>query len=60
MGEVVPVGDAAALADAILRVSGRRADYVKPREEIERRFSTGRTIDGYEELFERLSSEARR
>ena len=54
MGEVVPVGDSERLADAILRVVRRRADYVKPRAEIERRFSTARTIDGYEALFECL------
>ncbi len=60
MGEVVPIGHAAALADAIVRVSSRRSDYVKPREEIERRFSTARTIDGYELLFDRLLSGVRR
>jgi len=60
MGEVVPVGDAGALADAILRVSGRREEYVKPREDVERRFSTARTIDGYEALFDHLLSERRR
>ena len=60
MGEVVAVGDAAALADAVLRVTSRRQDYVKPREEVERRFSTARTIDGYEALFEQLLSESGR
>ena len=54
MGEVVPIGDAGRLADAILRVTRRRADYLKPRAEIERRFSTARTIEGYEALFARL------
>jgi glycosyltransferase involved in cell wall biosynthesis len=60
MGEVVPVGDAVALADSILRVTSRRQDYVKPHEDIERRFSTARTIDGYEALFDQLLSETRR
>jgi glycosyltransferase involved in cell wall biosynthesis len=60
MGEVVPVGDAVALADAILRINSRREHYVKPREDIERRFSTARTIDGYEVLFDRLLSETGR
>ena len=54
MGEVVPVGDSAALAEAILRVIGNRADYVRPREEIAERWSTGRTAAEYEALFERL------
>jgi glycosyltransferase involved in cell wall biosynthesis len=60
MGEVVPIGDSAALADAIVRVSSRRAEYVKAREEVERRFSTARAIDGYELLFDRLLSEKAR
>jgi glycosyltransferase involved in cell wall biosynthesis len=60
MGEVVPIGDAAALADAIVRVSSHRSEYVKARDEIERRFSTALTIDGYEQLFDRLLSEAER
>ncbi|HUE37857.1 MAG TPA: glycosyltransferase family 4 protein [Candidatus Binatia bacterium] len=58
MGEVVPIGDSRGLAEAILRVAARRADYIKPRAEIERRFSTARTIDGYERLFERLRGAA--
>lgn len=60
MGEIIPIGDGAALADAIVRVTSRRTDYAKPREEIERRFSTPLTIDGYEALFDRLVSEAGR
>jgi glycosyltransferase involved in cell wall biosynthesis len=60
MGEIVPIGDATALAEAIVRVSSHRSQYVKAREEIERRFSTARTVDGYELLFDRLLSEARR
>jgi glycosyltransferase involved in cell wall biosynthesis len=58
MGEVVPIGDSERLAEAILRIAARRADYVKPRGEIERRFSTARTIDAYERLFERLRGAA--
>jgi glycosyltransferase involved in cell wall biosynthesis len=51
MGEVVPIGDAAALAEAIIRVIGHRPEYVRPRAEIAARFSTARTADGYETLF---------
>ena len=54
MGEIVPVGDAQALAAAIVRVVGDRARYVRPREEIAERWNTGRTVAGYEALFERL------
>ena len=54
MGLVVPVGDSRALAEAILQVLGDRARYVRPREEIARRFSTERTATEYEALFAEL------
>ena len=60
MGEVVPVGDSRALAEAIVRVVGKRADYVRPREEIAERWSTERTAEEYEGLFGRLLEEKRR
>lgn len=54
MGLVVPVGDSAALAAAILQVLGDRARYVRPREEIARLFSTERAATEYEALFAEL------
>jgi glycosyltransferase involved in cell wall biosynthesis len=54
MGEVVPVGDSGALAEAILRVVNNRGQYARPREEIAARFNTERTAQEYEALFERL------
>jgi glycosyltransferase involved in cell wall biosynthesis len=54
MGEVAPIGDAEGLAEAILKVLDRRAAYVRPREEIEARFSIERTVEGYEALFVEL------
>ncbi len=54
MGEVVPIGDSAALAEAILRVVGDRTRYVRPPAEIKARWSTERTAAEYEALFERL------
>jgi glycosyltransferase involved in cell wall biosynthesis len=54
MGEVVPIGDSEALAEAIIRVVKDREDYVRPKEEIEERWSTERTAEEYEALFERL------
>ncbi len=54
MGELVPVGDSDALAQAIIRVVNDRPQYVRPREEIEERWSTERTAAAYEALFERL------
>ena len=54
MGEVVPIGDSAALAEAVIRVLNDRAQYVKSRAEIEALFSTPRTAELYERLFEDL------
>jgi glycosyltransferase involved in cell wall biosynthesis len=56
MGEVVPIGDSDALAAAILRVIELRERYVKPRAEIEAKFSTEKTAIAYERLFEELRS----
>jgi glycosyltransferase involved in cell wall biosynthesis len=54
MGEVVPIGDAQALADAIVRVCENRAHYVRPRAEIESHYSTQRTVREYEKLYGEL------
>ena len=54
MGKVVPIGDADGLAEAIIEVLRDRPSYVRSHKEIAERFSTGRTADGYEELFEEL------
>ncbi|PJF48856.1 MAG: glycosyltransferase family 1 protein [Chloroflexi bacterium] len=54
MGEVTPVGDASALAEAILRVCDNRAAYVKPRDFILQHYSTARTVSEYEMLYQAL------
>ncbi len=54
MGQVVPVGDSAALAEALIEVIANRPAYVRPRDEIARRWSTERTAAEYEALFEEL------
>jgi len=54
MGEVVPIGDSAALAEAIIRVLDDKAKYTRPRSDIEALFSTPRTAELYEKLFEEL------
>ena len=59
MGEIAPIGDPEALAEAILSVMDNRSDYVRPREEIVARWSTERTAEGYEALFEQLLEDAR-
>ena len=57
MGEVVAVGDAQALGDAIVRVLRDRARYVRPAHGIERLFSTRSTAQAYESLFLQLREE---
>lgn len=57
MGEIVQVGDSQALAEAIIRVIGHRSAYVRPRAEIETRWSVDATAAGYEALFEQLLSD---
>jgi glycosyltransferase involved in cell wall biosynthesis len=59
MGEVVPVGDSAALAEAIIKVVGNKADYVRPKQQIVSLWNNERTAEGYESLFERLLEEKR-
>ena len=54
MGEVVPIGDSAALAQAVIRVLNDKAKYFRPRSEIEAQFNTPRTAELYEHLFEDL------
>jgi hypothetical protein len=52
MGEVAAIGDAEALAEAILKVLRAPTRYARPRREIEDRFSLDRTVSSYEHLFE--------
>jgi glycosyltransferase involved in cell wall biosynthesis len=54
MGEVTPIGDAAALAAAIERVIANRDRYVRPRAEIAARYSTERSVAAYVALYEDL------
>jgi len=54
MGEVVPIKDTRALADAIVRVLQNREKYVRPRQEIVEMFAIEKTVAAYERLFEGL------
>ncbi|MCX7840418.1 MAG: glycosyltransferase family 4 protein [Anaerolineae bacterium] len=54
MGEIVPIKDARALADAIVRVLQNRAAYIRPRADIEAMFALENTVRAYETLFESL------
>ncbi|MEI7645365.1 MAG: glycosyltransferase family 4 protein [Chloroflexales bacterium] len=51
MGQVVPIGDSAALATAILAILGDRSRYVRPQAEVALKFSTEQTAIAYERLF---------
>jgi glycosyltransferase involved in cell wall biosynthesis len=54
MGEIAPIGDAAGLAQSILKVLDNRETYQRPRHVIIELFSTEKTVTDYEELFETL------
>jgi glycosyltransferase involved in cell wall biosynthesis len=56
MGEVVPIKDARALADGIVRVLQNRSKYIRPRAEIEAMFSLEQTVQAYEKLFAELQT----
>ena len=55
MGEVTPIGDSDALAEAILRILHNPGDYRRPRPAIEDTFSLERTVAAYEALFAGLA-----
>jgi len=56
MGEIVPIKDARALADGIVRVLQNRAQYVRPRHEIEALFAIEQTVQAYEKLYAKLQA----
>jgi glycosyltransferase involved in cell wall biosynthesis len=58
MGEVVPIGDSDALAEAVIRILDDKAKYTRPRSDIGSLFSTPRTAELYEQLFEELLAHA--
>jgi glycosyltransferase involved in cell wall biosynthesis len=54
MGEVTPIGNSAALAEAITRIVQEPGVYARPRPEIEAAFSLEQTVARYETLFREL------
>jgi glycosyltransferase involved in cell wall biosynthesis len=54
MGEIAPIGDAAGLAEGVLRVLRDRNRYLRPPEIIAEPFAPAETARRYEALFERL------
>lgn len=59
MGEIVPVADPPALAEAVTRVLRDQPAYVRPRAEIQARFDIAVTVAAYERLFTALLAEKR-
>lgn len=55
MGRVVPVGDDAALAEAIIEVVGHPDRYRKPRAAIEHLYNIGRSVREYEQLYQEVA-----
>jgi glycosyltransferase involved in cell wall biosynthesis len=51
MGEIVPAGDASALADAVTRVLQNRPSYVRERRVVADLFDLEHTLDRYEAVF---------
>lgn len=54
MGEIAPIGDAEGLAEAMLKVLDNPEAYQRSRSEIAARFSTEKTVEAYEALFQRF------
>ena len=57
MGEVVPIGDAAALADAIIKIFAHPENYTGDPPAIERQFSPHANAAAYEDLYQELLDE---
>lgn len=57
MGKVTPIGDAPALANAIIEVVQNRNRYVKNRDDVAAMYSTGKTVAQYEVLYRKLVAE---
>jgi len=54
MGEVTPIGDAPALAEALLKVLANRANYKCDAAELARTYDPDSVAVEYEKLFDRL------
>lgn len=59
MGRVIPPRDPARLAEAVLDILDRREDFIRPAEDIARRFSPDAIAARYEELFTEIGARKR-
>jgi glycosyltransferase involved in cell wall biosynthesis len=59
MGVVVPVADAAALADGVTKVLRNKPTFARPRADVERAYDLDVTVSAYERLFADLSKNKR-
>ena len=57
MGRVIPIGDADALADAIMELAEEKKSYEEKKDEIRNTYSPDTIAANYEALFERITSE---
>ncbi len=57
MGKVTPIGDSAALAEAILAIARNPEQYRADPQEIARRYQPDSIAAEYEQLFERIQKE---
>jgi glycosyltransferase involved in cell wall biosynthesis len=53
MGEVVPIRDAPAIAGAVTDILRNRERYIRPHDDIAQMFDLERTLEAYEDLFQR-------
>ncbi len=60
MGQIVPICDSRAIAEAVVDVIRHRDAYRRPRAEVVGHFSTGRTVEEYETMFSGLMTRVAR
>jgi glycosyltransferase involved in cell wall biosynthesis len=57
MGRVIPIGDAQALAQAVIELAGKKKSYADKKDQIRALYSPNAIAQQYEELFKRIQME---
>jgi glycosyltransferase involved in cell wall biosynthesis len=57
MGKVVPIGDAKALAAAVVEIAENKASYIQPAEPIRDFYRPDQVAEQYEALFQRIKEQ---